>query len=181
MKACTAEGVVARYVPPGAVGALSPFANLSVVDHLSFLGSVGPQTWRWFCMNRLRRQGKHPLIKIENQVWTVAANAIVMNRASTFMSLSQRFSCDPRRKPPPTETGLDTFRVAHLLGHRALIIGHHTDLLDEQEYAGMMSFSRFADIGAEWERIRAMSLTEREALANERFALFQAHVSAIAL
>lgn len=175
VRACTAMGVAAKFVPPGAVGALFPRANHSAVDALGFLGTVRPRSDRSFSLFDLKGMGMR--VRVHSKTWTDLAHAEVMNSTSTFLSLSQAY----RSKRNVRDVGLDAFRIAHLLGHRALVIAHHTGPLEEREYAGMMSFVRFEDIPAEWERIRAMNSPERERLAIERFERFQERMSARSL
>ena len=178
--ACRTMGVAAKYVPPGALplGARQMRANLSAVDDLVFLGKIDTRSPRQGCLDRLKKQ-KHVRLRIESSVWTEANRAKLFDQASTFLQLSQEHRCNPGTNfsKQRSLSGLDTFRVSQLVSHGALMIGHRTHPLDEEAFSGIMTFSTFSEIGAEWRRIQAMSLAQRERLADERVARFRERMS----
>jgi hypothetical protein len=191
VESCLAGGVAARYVPPGAVSELLPSANLSMADELLFLGKVDRGKPREFCVRLIsdnfarlarKRGANRSRITTIHSAFSDTAQATIFKRASAFLQLTQEKVCIgagtpakwlkrvPRDLPA---TGLDTFRVVHLLRHRAFVIGHRTNPRDEQEFAGIMSFVRVDDIAAEFVRFRAMSLEERARIVEERCSSFR--------
>ena len=191
VESCLAGGVVARYVPPGAVSELLPPANLSMADELLFLGKVDRGQPREYCVRLIsgsfallanrssaKRGANRSRITTVSGAFSDRAQATIFERASAFLQLSQETMCigasTPARwlKRVPA-TGLDTFRVVQLLRHRAFVIGHRTNPRDEQEFAGIMSFVRVGDIAAEFVRFRAMSLEDRARIVEERCSSFR--------
>ena len=189
VESCLAGGVVARYVPPGAVSELLPSANLSMANELLFLGKVDRGRPRAFCLRLIsdtfsllaRNNGTDKSrIRTVSGAFNDTAQATIFERASAFLQLSQETTCIGAHTPArwrtqvaPAATGLDTFRVVQLLRHRAFVIGHRTNPRDEQEFAGIMSFVRVDDIAAELVRFRAMSLEERARIVEERCSRFR--------
>ena len=189
VESCLAGGVVARYVPPGAVSELLPSANLSMANELLFLGKVDRGRPRAFCLRLIsdtfsllaRNNGTDKSrIRTVSSAFNDTAQATIFERASAFLQLSQETTCIGAHTPArwrtqvaPAATGLDTFRVVQLLRHRAFVIGHRTNPRDEQEFAGIMSFVRVDDIAAELVRFRAMSLEERARIVEERCSRFR--------
>ena len=186
VESCLAGGVVARYVPPGAVSELLPSANLSMADELLFLGKVNRGTPRAACVRLIgenltllasKSGAKSSRITTVKTAFSDTAQAAIFKRASAFLQLTQEKVCVGRGVPARWQnrvgaaTGLDTFRVVPLLRHRAFVIGHRTNPRDEQEFSGIVSF--VDDIAAELVRFRAMRLEERARLVEERCSSFR--------
>ena len=96
-------------------------------------------------------------------------------------SAPQPFSTGPQRKlPPPWQAfcgdkhnPIASSRIAKLVTARALVISESAFTRDEAELAGAASFVPFAEVGAEFARLRQLSSEERRDLARARAEWFE--------
>ena len=91
------------------------------------------------------------------------------SKHSVFLNLHKRCGDDAVDLAHPFES----FRAAHLLGHRAMIISARSHPSDEAEYSGIVSFANLSDVERTYRQLAEQSSEQRASMAEATSATFR--------
>ena len=164
--------VAMRYVPLGALNEsfAPPFAHQQEsVRSLTFVGMSRYRDGK--CWDQLRQQlPEGSNLALTDNVWSHDAFQRVLNSPSIFLNVHKSVvkgshhwnaSCGDHHNPV-------TFRFAKLLNSGALLISEKCNQRDELEFADLVNFTRFSNLGHKFARLQRLTRAQRHELAVRR-------------
>ena len=137
---------------------------------IAFVGWLNPflREGRHKCLATLRRGGGFNVTHFD-KIKSFGDWRRVYSKHSVFLNLHQRCGDDALDLAHPFES----FRAAHLLGHRAMIISARSHPSDEAEYSGIVLFANLSDVERTYRQLAGRSSEQRASMAEATSAVFR--------